>query len=337
VHRRKDGSVYDVEISTNFIKEDATYFIVFIRDITERKRIEAELKQYRYYLEAQVAKRTAELELARIEAEKANLAKSSFLANMSHEIRTPMNAIIGMTYLLQKSLLSTDQKRKLLQIEQSSQHLLAIINDILDLSKIEASQMQLDQTDFALEVLFDHLRSMMIQQAQAKDSSIEVDRDNLPLWLCGDVNRLRQALLNYISNAIKFTDHSSIWLRAKLLETSEAGLLVRFEVQDTGIGIADDKLPLLFKAFSQVDVSTTRQYGGTGLGLAITQRLANLMGGTTGVESVPGQGSLFWFTARLQRGHGFLPIDSNNELTDAEAVLRQQHAGARILLGYRNK
>jgi CheY-like chemotaxis protein len=139
-------------------------------------------------------------------------------------------------------------------------------------------------------------------------------------------------MLNYASNAIKFTEQGTIWLRAKLLKETDAGLLIRFEVQDTGIGIPKDKLPLLFETFSQVDVSTTRQYGGTGLGLAITRRLANLMGGTTGVESVLGQGSLFWFTARLQRGQGILPIQPPKTSTDAEFLLREHHTGTRLLL-----
>jgi CheY-like chemotaxis protein len=265
-------------------------------------------------------------------ADAASQAKTAFLANMSHEIRTPMNAVIGLTYLLQKSKLTAEQARKLQQIEQASQHLLSIINDILDVSKIEARQMQLEQTDFPLESILDQIRSLIIDQVQSKKVSIKVDRGDVPQWLHGDANRLRQALLNYVSNALKFTEQGSIWLRAKLLEETEAGLLIRFEVQDTGIGIAEEKLPMLFEAFTQVDVSTTRQYGGTGLGLAINRRLANLMGGTSGVESVPGQGSLFWFTALLQRGHGILPVNHPKTSTEAEFLLRQHHAGARLLL-----
>jgi two-component system, sensor histidine kinase and response regulator len=332
--QKADGAVFWARLEANQAKslDDNKVFRWVISDISEKKRTEVELDEYRHHLEYIVANRKAELEAVRAEADAANRAKSSFLANMSHEIRTPMNAIIGLTYLLQKSTLTSEQYRKLQQINQSSQHLLSLINDILDLSKIEANQMQLEQTDFALESLLDQIQSLYSYQAQSKNVKIEVDQDTIPQWLRGDVNRLRQALLNYVSNAIKFTEHGSIWLRAKLLETSEAEQMVRFEVQDTGIGIAEDKLPLLFKTFSQVDLSTTRQYGGTGLGLAITLRLANLMGGTAGVESVPGQGSLFWFTAKLQRGHGILPNDPPKASTDAELLLRQHHAGARLLL-----
>jgi PAS domain S-box-containing protein len=335
INKRKDGTEC-VELATIsplcHANRGITHYVDVAEDITEKKRICLELDQHRHHLETLVASRTAELEAALSLADAGSQAKSSFLANMSHEIRTPMNAIIGLTYLLQKSTLTSEQNRRLQQIDKSSQHLLSIINDILDLSKIEANQMQLEQTDFALESILDHTRSLIIHQAQSKNVSIEVDRNAVPQWLRGDSIRLRQAMLNYASNAIKFTEQGSIWLRARLLKETDAGLLIRFEVQDTGIGIAEYKLPLLFEAFSQVDASTTRQYGGTGLGLAITRRLANLMGGTTGVESVPGQGSLFWFTAKLQRGHGILPNDPPKTSKDAELLLRQHHAGARLLL-----
>jgi PAS domain S-box-containing protein len=269
-------------------------------------------------------------------AEAATRAKSAFLANMSHEIRTPMNAIIGLTYLMRQSGLSEEQTERLNRIDASAQHLLAIINDILDLSKIEAGRLELEQTDFALAGILDHIRSLIADQARAKGLTIEVDGHGVPPWLRGDPTRLRQALLNYVGNAIKFTDRGGILLRARLLEDTDAGLLVRFEVQDSGIGIPDEKLPLLFEAFTQADVSTTRKHGGTGLGLAITRRLAKLMGGDTGVESVPGQGSLFWFTALLQRGHGVMLSESEEKSTDAELVLRRNYAGARLLLAEDN-
>ena len=163
-----------------------------------------------------------------------------------------------------------------------------------------------------------------------------MDNDDVPIWLFGDLTRLRQAILNYVSNAVKFTEHGNILLRVKLLEETGEGLLLRFEVQDSGIGIAKENLPMLFEAFAQADVSTTRKYGGTGLGLAITRRLANMMGGDVGVESVPGLGSVFWFTARLQRGHGVMPTESTQESADAAAILLKNHAGARLLLAEDN-
>jgi two-component system sensor histidine kinase/response regulator len=213
---------------------------------------------------------------------------------------------------------------------------LSIINNVLDLSKIEAGKLQLEQDDFALGGLLDHVRSMMLDAARAKGLSVEVDGDDVPLWLRGDATRLRQALLNYASNAVKFTDRGSIALRARLLEDNGGELLVRFEVADTGIGIAADKIQRLFAAFEQGDPSTTREYGGTGLGLVITRRLAQLMGGEAGADSTPGAGSTFWFTARLQRGHGVKASVPTAGVTDVEQQLRDHCGHARLLLAEDN-
>jgi CheY-like chemotaxis protein/HPt (histidine-containing phosphotransfer) domain-containing protein len=213
---------------------------------------------------------------------------------------------------------------------------MAIINDILDLSKIEAGRMQLEEMDFPLEAVLDHVRSLVAVQARAKGLQVEVDGNAVPLWLKGDPTRLRQAMLNYASNAIKFTEQGQVRLAAKLLAENEMGLLVRFEVSDTGIGIAPEKLPLLFRPFEQADASTTRKYGGTGLGLALTKQLVELMGGEVGAESTPGVGSRFWFTLRLHHGHGVMPPTIAEANMDAEARLRRRHVGARILLAEDN-
>ena len=339
INRRKDGGEYvELAIIAPIHQPDGrvSHYVAVKEDITEKKRLEAELDSHRHHLEELVATRTAELEAARSVADSANVAKSAFLANMSHEIRTPMNAILGLTHLLRRDGAAPRQIERLEKIDSSAQHLLSIINDILDLSKIEAGKLQLEQTDFALGAVLDHIRSMVSESARAKGLTMEVDGDDVPLWLRGDPTRLRQALLNYVGNAIKFTENGTLWLRAKLLDETEEGLLVRFEVQDTGVGIAPDKLATLFESFVQADVSTTRKHGGTGLGLVITRRLAGVMGGEAGAESELGKGSTFWFTVRLQRGHGVMPAESREIAADAETLLRRNHVGSRILLAEDN-
>jgi CheY-like chemotaxis protein len=209
--------------------------------------------------------------------------------------------------------------------------LLSIINDILDLTKIDAGKLTLEHSNFHMDAVFDDILSMLKEQVESKGLTIEVDRNEVPHWLKGDSIRLRQALLNYVANAIKFTEQGTIFLRSIKLEEHGDEILVRLEVSDTGIGIEPEHLSNLFEAFEQGDSSTTRDYGGTGLGLAITRRLAQLMGGDTGVESEPGKGSTFWLTARLGRGHG--PSIAPAELaTDAETMLRTRCIGSRILL-----
>ena len=320
----------------NAFNEEARGLLMELnRDINQaldRLADQADLKQHREHLEELVQLRSAELTQARNAADAANLAKSAFLANMSHEIRTPLNAIIGLNYLLRRDGASAQQIARLDQVDSAGRHLLAIINDILDISKIEAKRLKLEVLDFSLASILDNVASIFGEAAKSKGLKISVDPDAVPVWLLGDPMRLRQALINYVGNAIKFTDRGAIILRARLLGAQDDDLLVRFEVQDSGIGIAPEKLGRLFHAFEQVDDSITRQYGGTGLGLTITQRLAQLMGGEVGVESTVGLGSTFWFTVKLRHGRGAMPVVTSSELNDAETALQTNYRGKRILL-----
>ncbi len=301
-------------------------------DITERKLAEAELKQHRHHLEDLVRSRTAELAQAKDVAEAANFAKSSFLANMSHEIRTPMNAILGMANILQRGDVTPLQAERLDKIDAAAQHLLGIINSILDLSKIEAGKLLLEETPVAIDSLLNNVCTIMAARAQAKGIDLRIETAPFPPQLHGDTTRLRQALLNYVTNAIKFSEKGIVTLRAIPQEATAEWLLVRFEVQDSGVGILPEALPRLFRAFEQADNSTTRKYGGTGLGLAITRRLAELMGGEAGVKSTSEVGSTFWFTARLKKKVGQEAGTPPAETDDAEKLIRQRHRGRHILL-----
>ncbi len=312
------GSLYEI-FKAPIIDADNTVLgtVGFARDINPQREMEAELA------------RRAEA------AEAATRAKSTFLANMSHEIRTPMNAIIGLTYLLRQGSITPHQSERLDKIDTAAQHLLSIINDILDLSKIEANRLELETTDFSPSALLNQITSIFSDQARAKGIALKIDCHDLPAWLRGDPTRIRQSVINYVSNAIKFTEHGSISLRARVLNQSQDGIFVRFEVQDSGIGIAPEKLPLLFEAFAQADASTTRKYGGTGLGLAITRRLALLMGGSAGAESTLGIGSTFWFTALLQTGQR---VSNHTQALsiDAESMIKRYYKDRHLLLAEDN-
>jgi hemerythrin-like metal-binding protein/PAS domain S-box-containing protein len=264
----------------------------------------------------------------------ANQAKSSFIANMSHEIRTPLNAINGMVHLLRRDGVDEQQESRLTKIEDASQHLLEIINTVLDLSKIEADKLELADDPIDLHALLQRAAAMVQERVHDKhlQLSITLSPDPAPP-LRGDATRLQQALLNYLANAVKFTDAGHIRLSCEITADDGDSAWVRFTVQDTGIGIAPDALARLFSAFEQADNSTTRQYGGTGLGLAITRKLAELMHGEAGAESTPGEGSTFWFTARLKHAADTARAACpTTDLTDAESALRRRFAGSRVLL-----
>ncbi|MGE5490403.1 MAG: response regulator [Actinomycetota bacterium] len=283
----KDGRRTPIEVTMYYLpgrtKEKARV-IAFVTDITRRKEAEAALRR------------------AKEAAEEAAQAKSTFLANMSHEIRTPMNAILGTVHLMRRSESAADWAEELHTIDAAGEHLLHIVNDILDLSKVEAGQLSLEETDLVVSQLLENLSTIQGPRAKAKGLRLVVDSGGISEPLRGDPTRLMQALLNYANNALKFTEQGTVTIRVRRQEEAEGRVLLRFEVEDTGIGIGPKDMSRLFSAFEQADRSTTRKYGGTGLGLAITKRLARLMGGEAGVTSTPGVGSLFWFTAWLAKG-----------------------------------
>lgn len=270
---------------------------------------------------------------AREAAESANRAKSVFLANMSHEIRTPLSAIIGLSHLMKRGSIDPEHANFLAKIDSSAHHLLAVINDILDLSKIEADKFVLEETDFNVLDTTQNVVSMLQEQTAKKSVSLTVEGDQFPSLLRGDPTRFTQALLNLVGNAVKFTDHGAIVIRIRQQPINDNQVLVRAEVEDSGIGISPDDMRRLFTPFEQVDGSHTRRYSGTGLGLAITRRLAELMGGKAGVESIPGKGSTFWFTARLKIATEQTLTSQDSQTCEPDTdILKNKFAGLQILV-----
>ena len=293
--RRKDGTYCWLSDEQHLIRDAAGGPVEVVgswSDIDARKAAELACEA------AQV-----ELEKASQAALEASEAKSIFLANMSHEIRTPMNAIIGLSHLALKTDLTPRQRDYVLKIKSSGQHLLGIINDILDFSKIEAGKLSIENIDFDLDKVLENVGNLMSEKASAKGLELIFEVEpTVSSHFKGDPLRLGQVLINFCSNAVKFTDKGEIMVQVRVLQDRAEDQLVEFSVSDTGIGMTKDQVERLFQAFEQADASTTRRYGGTGLGLAISKQLTELMGGSVSVESTPGKGSMFRFTARLGKG-----------------------------------
>jgi PAS domain S-box-containing protein len=308
---RQDDRIFDVEVASQPIIELGRLVgaVTVFRDVSDRNAVRQEL----------IA--------AKALAEQASASKSAFLANMSHEIRTPMNGVLGMADLLQETTLNDEQADYVQTIRSSGDALLTVIDDILDYSKIEAGMMVIESAPFDLRALFKDVHRLMQVRADQKGLLLSLRvTDAVPAFVLGDSVRVRQVLLNLIGNAIKFTEQGSVDVLALLTQQEGDLSTIRIEVSDTGIGIAEDKINRLFKSFSQVDDSTSRRFGGTGLGLSISKRLVALMQGEMGVNSVEGQGSVFWFTLLVQEAAG---LQTNTiRATDAAAGLPM----ARILL-----
>lgn len=334
VAESKDYSRHAKIYSDDEIGRLGEAFNAMLTEIAER---DGQLADQRDHLEDTVRERTQALSLAKEAAEAASRAKSTFLSNMSHELRTPMSAIIGMTYMLKRNNTDGGQVDKLGKIDSAANHLLQLLNDILDLSKIDAERMTLEHTAFSVDTLTQDLASLLAPRAESAQLHfvLNIDPRLKRMRLLGDPLRLQQVLLNLAGNAIKFTERGEVRVVARIAENAGDAVLLELSVWDTGIGIAPEAMDRIFNPFEQADGSTTRKYGGTGLGLPICQRLVRLMGGEIQVVSTPGAGSAFTFTIPLQQADAAPSarrLEASQPTADAEHVLRAEFPSCRILV-----
>ena len=327
--------VHTMKIPILDVRGEPQFLLGISRDITEQKRADEELQRHREHLEEMILERTAELVVAKEQADAANQAKSDFLANMSHEIRTPMNAILGMSYLALQSGLAPQQLHYVQRVHGAAESLLGIINDILDFSKIEAGKLDIEAIDFNLGDVMDSLANLVGMSAEEKGLELLfVQPPDLPVALVGDPSRLGQVLLNLGFNAVKFTERGEVVVDVDVVERSATAVTLRFQVRDTGIGMTPEQQARLFQPFSQADASTSRRYGGTGLGLAISRQLVRLMGGEIAVDSTHGAGSRFHFDLCfcLQAEHAAPLLLDSSGIRGKRVLIVDDNAAAREIL-----
>ena len=332
--RCKNGRTIWIELSVVLLDAEQQEVLGALVNISDLKAAEAGLLEHRQALEELVAERTHALAQTRDEAQAAQRAKSAFLRSMSHELRTPMHAIMGLTHLARLSATNTKQADQLDKALNAAQGLLASISDVLDIARLEAGQMVVEETEFDVDGVFDNLKKLSRDQAvqAGLELALQLDPALRGQRLLGDPQRLGQVLLKLVANAIKFTRQGQVGVRALLLEDEPRRSRVRFEVQDTGIGIAAEDQARIFNAFEQVDGSLSRRYGGSGLGLAICRRLVDLMGGEIGIHSEPGAGSTFWISMWLQRAGAVAALPMEISADAYKRDIRARHGGARVLV-----
>jgi len=325
IHRHKDGHDINVSINLQLVESElgAAKFIAIVHDITEETKLKSLLESNKEALEKEVENRTRQLVEAKEKAESANMAKSRFLANMSHEIRTPITSILGFSDLLKRESLSPSQQQAIKKISTASEHLLGLLSSVLDMSKIESGTYELKEQTVDVKKLIDEAIILNEERLASKGLQISVELPHVLPTYVGDITALLQGVINYVSNAIKYTDKGGVIVRASIVRQYADKDELRFEVEDTGIGIDASAMEKIFEPFEQADTSFGRKYGGIGIGLSITKKIAALYEGDAGVKSTLGSGSTFWFTCVLKRNNQ--QKEGDDRALDSESLLTHLH------------